>query len=561
MTRPPMYYTRRNKRKKHYRKTIRRGGQYNREDYLNDTDAIRQFREDFSVMISNTSVNARMIIDFFDNTPNQYLETRRHYLINTLIPVKTENNMYIPEFDKDAAQDYVPVMCLVIQRVSGIKDIISIVRTYKQKGGKLDLDSSVELVSVIDTAFEMKNFTLVNYLMTIPSVYVPYYITEYYKENELDPTYPPLLPPVPNIKEDYVLEPPAPPAPTVTRGKRKTPKKTPSETLDMNIKEPELGMKPLQLDSPLTKYSTEEEPAFWLSVFKPGELSDLRKGITDLIRNDLKIGSEPGTKQMSEMWSICKIVRDIIPKFNVPQEIPQPYTNETDLFVVPSVKDFAEYNIILCSTFLIYGILSYKLRKEDYRIVVKGGKGVQLALSKLAGIPPDFKYESEDIDLLILSKDGVEHNASRAETLASHIAYLVEWLLSVVFTNKISVLLPSESPRNKTIVKLSYVTNGFKQFSDISFEALSERVKPFFEDHIRIDRSTPFGKVKYISQSIDNIISEKMFFISEYSKLLKNPKISKHEKSEYERAINKFKRTIREIERATDTVKKQQLSR
>ena len=556
-----MYYTRRNKRKKHYRKTIRRGGQYNREDYLNDTDAIRQFREDFSVMISNTSVNARMIIDFFDNTPNQYLETRRHYLINTLIPVKTENNMYIPEFDKDAAQDYVPVMCLVIQRVSGIKDIISIVRTYKQKGGKLDLDSSVELVSVIDTAFEMKNFTLVNYLMTIPSVYVPYYITEYYKENELDPTYPPLLPPVPNIKEDYVLEPPAPPAPTVTRGKRKTPKKTPSETLDMNIKEPELGMKPLQLDSPLTKYSTEEEPAFWLSVFKPGELSDLRKGITDLIRNDLKIGSEPGTKQMSEMWSICKIVRDIIPKFNVPQEIPQPYTNETDLFVVPSVKDFAEYNIILCSTFLIYGILSYKLRKEDYRIVVKGGKGVQLALSKLAGIPPDFKYESEDIDLLILSKDGVEHNASRAETLASHIAYLVEWLLSVVFTNKISVLLPSESPRNKTIVKLSYVTNGFKQFSDISFEALSERVKPFFEDHIRIDRSTPFGKVKYISQSIDNIISEKMFFISEYSKLLKNPKISKHEKSEYERAINKFKRTIREIERATDTVKKQQLSR
>ena len=407
----------------------------------------------------------------------------------------------------------------------------------------------------------MKNFTLVNYLMTIPSVYVPYYITEYYKENELDPTYPPLLPPVPNIKEDYVLEPPAPPAPTVTRGKRKTPKKTPSETLDMNIKEPELGMKPLQLDSPLTKYSTEEEPAFWLSVFKPGELSDLRKGITDLIRNDLKIGSEPGTKQMSEMWSICKIVRDIIPKFNVPQEIPQPYTNETDLFVVPSVKDFAEYNIILCSTFLIYGILSYKLRKEDYRIVVKGGKGVQLALSKLAGIPPDFKYESEDIDILVLSKDGVEHNASRAKTLASHIAYLVEWLLSVVFTNKISVLLPSESPRNKTIVKLSYVTNGFKQFSDISFEALSERVKPFFEDHIRIDRSTPFGKVKYISQSIDNIISEKMFFISEYSKLLKNPKISKHEKSEYERAINKFKRTIREIERATDTVKKQQLSR
>jgi hypothetical protein len=542
-----------------YRKTIRRGGRYTEEEYRNDTKAIRRFREEFIKNILNEPVNVKKIIGFFDKTRNIYLETRRHNLFDTLIPVNKDNNVYVPVVDKEEAQDYVPVTCLIVQRVHDIKDIIKIVRAYRDHEGNLDLDSWFDYVSIIDTAFEMKNFVLINYLMTLkkPPIYVPYYVTEYYKENGLDPTYPPPLPPI--VKDDYELEPSIlPPAPPV---KRKTQKKSPSEIIQYtppmkSYDEPDSGKESsFQLDSPFTRYSPGEEPAFWLSVFKTGELFQLRRMLSERIDTDLRI--KVRDEKMSEMWGICSILQNIIPKFNVPQDIPKPYSDKSGLYVVPSVAEFSEYNIILCSTFLIYGILSYKLRMEDYRIIMKGGKGVQLALSKLTGVPHDFKYESEDIDILILSKDGVEHNASRAQTLASHIAYLIEWLLSDVFTNKISVLLPSDpNARNTSIVKLSYFSNGFKQFSDISFEALSESVKPFFENTIRIDKPTPFGKVKFIFQSTKKIISEKQFFISEYSKLLNNPMISKRDESEYKRIINKFERTIREIERATDTVKK-----
>jgi hypothetical protein len=223
--------------------------------------------------------------------------------------------------------------------------------------------------------------------------------------------------------------------------------------------------------------------------------------------------------------------------------------------------EFAKYNIILCATFLIYGIIANKMHHQEYNIIFKGGKGVQLALSKNQHVPPDFVYESEDIDILLTPKPGITYHAQYAKSLATHIAYLVKWLLNDIFSGQISVLLPDDTrAKTKTIVKLSYFMAGFKQFSDISFDELPETEKPFFEGTSMIKPKTKKiegldENAAFIFQPVDKIVDEKIYFICKYLHLMKT-ETQPLVREEYTRVITKFKRTVLEIARATvpDTV-------
>jgi hypothetical protein len=474
-----------------------------------------------------------------------------------------ENDKYIPVMDKEIAVDYVPLLCIVFQRVRDVEVLTQIIRQYTKNHGNLNLMSVYGKVSAIDTAFAENNIGLVHYLMSYKSLNVPEYIRE-----EVPPPPPPNktltsevpLPPLPPtpLHPLHPLPPtplhPLPPTPKSPSPKAPSPK-SPSPKPRTPLLPPML----VYMDSLMTEYAPNEEPAFWLPLFPDGGLTKLRNHLTKIIAEDIQIESNEN-KHMKQMWGICKRVQDIIPKFAVPQDIPKPfYEARTNLYKAVYLEEFAQYNIILCSTFLIYGIIANKMNmyNQDYSIIFKGGKGVQLALSKVHGVPPDFQYESEDIDILLTPKSGVTYNPLHAKILASNIAFLVKWLLSNVFRDQISVLLPSnKNAKTKTIVKLSYFMAGFKQFSDISFDELMESEKPFFEGTSMIKpKSKKIEGLEedaaFIFQPVDKIVDEKIHFICKYLHLLNTERLEEYVREDYIRVIQKFKRTVVEISHAT----------
>ena len=132
----------------------------------------------------------------------------------------------------------------------------------------------------------------------------------------------------------------------------------------------------------------------------------------------------------------------------------------------------------------------------------------------------------------------------------------MKWLLSDVFPTQISVLLPTDKrARTKTIVKLSYYMAGFKQFSDISFDELPEKEKPFFEGTTMLKSKKIEGLdeiAAFIFQPVDKIVDEKIHFICKYLHLLETQSsLDKYTREEYTRVIQKFKRTVLAIARAT----------
>lgn len=546
-----MSYTRRSRKSSYGRNTLRRGGEFS------EMTTVNKFRRAFIRVVSSDNIDQDQIVGLFKRVK---LEKMNRYLVNVLIPVIIENDKYVPVLDKEIAVDYVPLLCIVFQRIRDVNVLQHIIRQYTKHHGNLNLISLYGKVSAIDTAFAEKNMELVKYLMSYTSLVVPEYIREQIPVSQPLPLPAPL--PLPSQPSPKVIStiPPRPPSPKVISTKAISPKVMMPPSPPKVPPPPVLPQKLLYMDSPVTEYAPNEEPAFWLPLFPEGDLTKLRNNLTQIISEDVQI--EAANQYMTQMWGICKRVRDIIPKFAVPQDIPKPFYEErTGVYKAVSVKEFAQYNIILCATFLIYGIIANKMNthNQDYSIIFKGGKGVQLALSNVKGVPSEFQYESEDIDILLMPKSGVTHNPHHAQALASNIAFLVKWLLSNTFQNQISVLLPTDKrAKTKTIVKLSYFMARFKQFSDISFDELLESEKMFFEGTSMMKPKTKTKKIDgldenaaFIFQPVDKIVDEKIHFICKYLHLLKTERLEKYVHEDYIRVINKFKRTVIEISRAT----------
>jgi hypothetical protein len=532
------------------RTTLRRGGEFS------EIVSVNQFRQDFIRIISRDPINVNQLIRLFRNVR---LPIMRSELINVRIPVVVDNdNKYVPTVDKNEATDFVPLLCIVFQRVRDMDSLRQIIRAYTRHNGDLNLKNTSGEVAAIDVAFAENNIELVKYLMT-REVVVPDYIRE---QVTITPVQKKDMLPMPTkthrkktVKKTPPVSPPRPPS--------KSPKKSPNKSPNKTVKTPPTPPQKKTLvytDIPETEYNPNEIPEFWHLLFPKDSLIKLRDSLTQTITEDIKI--KPENERMSQMWGICKRVQDIIPRFTVPQDVPKPFYDERErVLKAPSPFEFAKYNIILCATFLIYGIIANKMHNQDYNIIFKGGKGVQLALSKNQQVPPEFVYESEDIDILLTPKPGVTYHPQNAESLATHIAYLVKWLLNDIFSGQISVLLPNDKrARTKTIVKLSYFMAGFKQFSDISFDELPEREKPFFEGTSMIKPKTKKiegldENAAFIFQPVDKIVDEKIYFICKYLHLMKT-ETQQSVREEYTRVITKFKRTILEIARATvpDTV-------
>ena len=207
--------------------------------------------------------------------------------------------------------------------------------------------------------------------------------------------------------------------------------------------EPEVPIIKLQLPTelpPNNDYDLDVEPEFWKPIFGENEMFIIRQKINEMMRADSNISIN--NKEVSDLWSVCKINKSIINSYYVETKN-EPYSSFGTFFSDLDI-DFSHYNIILCAALIVYGILSKKMVGQDYKLIFKGGKAIQLELSR---IPETSVYKTEDIDILLLPDKNVVYNEMNAKNLAGHIAYLIRWFLNTPET-QFSISVQTPNPEN-----------------------------------------------------------------------------------------------------------------
>lgn len=208
---------------------------------------------------------------------------------------------------------------------------------------------------------------------------------------------------------------------------------------------------------------------------------------------------------------------------------------------------------------------------QDYKLIFKGGKAIQLVLAEIQNLS---EYKSEDIDVLIIPDKNIQYDELNIKNLAGHLAYLIRWFLNIPSTDyKISVQPPNpaNTRANPYIFKLSYIkslkkrdfrtqtlVDDFKQFSDIDFKELPRHIIPYFQDdskeyNFEISLSDTKQKLMFRCPNLGALLNEKIYYYAKYSEfkqlLQKGQPIQDIEYNtltipDCDRFLEKFKRAI-----------------
>ena len=193
---------------------------------------------------------------------------------------------------------------------------------------------------------------------------------------------------------------------------------------------------------------------------------------------------------------------------------------------------------------------------QDYEIICKGGKAVQLVLSELNILE---EYNSEDIDILVYPKN-IPYNENNIKNLAGHITFLVKWLLEIPETNfKFSIQQPTNEKKNvKTnpyIYKLSQIMNGYNPIMDVDFREKQLINNPNADDFSKYLFNIPQLKqdILFICPSILSMINDKIYYYIKYYIFkinlyngfqINEPGYENIQIEECERMLRKFKKSI-----------------
>ena len=533
-----------------------------------------EIRDNFRTMFIYALNNIKKAVDKNDtNALNKSVDElvasfkKNQAGINSLILI-ANNNIPIDKKNYKLAitpvVGIVPTLSVLFHHVQDNDARKKLINAFTRNKGNINLQSVKGNITALSTAIELKDPVLVDYLVTMKHA-DPNILSEDDKR-EMDSLLATLNPePVQNVEPEQApnVEPLEP-----TQNVELTTNVEPLEP-EQNVEQPIIKLVlPSELPPPLIGYDINEQPLFWKPLFNKSEneMFELREKILSMVKQDKTIGFSNSV--LANMWSICKIVQTMIPNYHVPTSN-TPYTLSGAMYSdLPA--NFSNYNIILCAALLVYGIISDKMKGQDFDLIFKGGKAVQLVLSQIPNID---QYISEDIDILVMPKNDVEYNRDIIKNLSSHIGYLIKWFLNLSEPKvNLSVLLP-ETPENQhgnpNIVKLSYVKivkrfnrikkimdDDYKAFSDIDFKELPENIKPYF----RITRPYPFyveelnQNLLFICPNIGAMIDEKIYYYAKYTKFLgileENKKITEEvgydrlNIAECKRMLDKFKRSI-----------------
>jgi len=421
--------------------------------------------------------------------------------INTLVPV-TNNTIPILKEQNSRSTPilrFVPPLVVLFKNIRDVNVLARLTTLFLFNSGNINLTSSKDDITVLSTAVELQNKELVSLVMknggeiNVLTVEQRNNMTSLMREEE-------------NVvavdNNDIILV--------------EEPVEKPVIKLDLSLALPEAD-----------GYAPGVEPDFWKPIFTEGALTKIRHTLFNMMRSDANIPIS--NSQASDVWSACKIIQRIIPT-NYVETTNKPYYSFNAINRDIDV-DFSHYNIVLCTALLVFGVISNKMIGQDYSILFKGGKAIQLELANIPDTPP---YETEDIDIIIIPNKEVIFNKVYVETLAGHIAYLVKWVLNQPeeqFAISVQSPNPANSRANPFLFKLSYIktfkkpdykqkklVEDYKQFSDIDFREMPSDVKDYFEK----TNEYPFyieeigEQVLFKCPNIGALLDEKIFYLIKY---------------------------------------------
>jgi hypothetical protein len=490
-------------KKNKYTKTIKKhkytkgGGEKEKKDKIIKENFRNMFMKSFkklkeSIKNDNTQ-QLNMAIDSFKNgfKSNQIG-------INTLIPV-TNNTIPINKQNNSQTTPIIGFVPLLVIIFDNIDDLITrkvLIKSFIQNKGNINLKSYNKNITALSSAIKLKDIALIKFLL----------------ENGAD---------IKVLTDDQ------------------------KDSLDIIIKEEEVEkitektpIKPiikLELQTELPSesgYDPLSEPAFWKPIFSENEMLSVRQKINEMMNAD---GNIPiVNREINEIWSVCKINKTIIPTYFTPTKN-EPYESFGTYFSDQDI-DFSHFNIVLCSALIVFGIISNKMIGQDYKIIFKGGKAIQLVL---AGMPETSVYKTEDIDILLLPDSNIPYDEKKVKNLAGHLSYLIRWFLNTPETQyKVSVQAPNPENKkaNQFIYKLSYVKviqkrdyrkqimiDDFKQFSDIDFKDVPQNIKNYFEKSIEFKFyiNELNETILFRCPNIGSLLDEKIYYYAKYSEFKK----------------------------------------
>ena len=432
--------------------------------------------------------------------------------INTLIPVNKDGDpvdKYSPSY---GLERLVPPLVVIFNKIRDMKIRSTLLNTFISNGADINLTNYVKDITVLSDAIRLRDKTLIELLLE-KGVDINKLSEE--QRNEMNEIMKETEEPV--IQEEPVIEEPV--------------------RIEDPVNMPVISSKPfIKLTIPMELpseqgYNPDVEPDFWTPIFEEDEMFAIRKLINDIMIADGSISIT--NNEVSSLWSICEIVKSIIPTFFTPTKN-EPYTL-FDLYQKDTDVDFKNFNIVLCSTLIIFGIISYKMIGQDYKLIFKGGKAIQLVLAE---IPNLSEYKSEDIDVLIMPDKNIQYDELNIKKLAGHLAHLIRWFLNIPSAEyKISVQSPNpaNTRANPHIFKLSYIkslkkrdfrtqtlVDDFKQFSDIDFKELPRHIIPYFQDdskeyNFEISLSDTKQKLMFRCPNLGALLNEKIYYYAKYS--------------------------------------------
>ena len=452
--------------------------------------------------------------------------------IDTFQPIDKTN--YSLEESSNIA--LLPCLVIIYENIPDTKIRKKLTEAFVKNGGNINLKSSKQNITALSDAIKLKDKSLIQFLKNKDIGASEETLTED-QLSEMNSILTQQLTQVP----DEIVEP-------IT------------EVTEPILIEPEIPTTKLIIPTELptdSGYPLDIEPEFWIPLFGLNNMFALREKLHSMMINDAGIKMD-GTK-ITDIWSVCKIIQNLIPTYFVPNEN-KPYRPQGEYGPIffESPADFTQYNIVLCATLLVFGIISQKMKQQDYELIFKGGKAIQLVLSHIPGIT---MYESEDIDILLMPNEGVIYDEINVKNLSGHIAYLVNWFLTITtpVSIKISVLAPNPNNKraNPFIYKLSYTKQytGFKAISDIDFREIPEMIKPYFERSVdyQFTISELDEKITFKCPDIGSLLDEKLYYYIKYvtfkdllskKQQITEPGYETLTIAECNRLLDKFKRAI-----------------
>ena len=252
----------------------------------------------------------------------------------------------------------------------------------------------------------------------------------------------------------------------------------------------------LNLDLPCIEFSY----LFWSPLFLEDEINQL-KTLINTNENDLET-----------------IISTIMPSYKISETFNK-YIN----IYYKDIK-YRSTDDINKSKSILAGILTYKfmITNQDYYIIIKGGKAIQLLLSKKTSI----KFDSNDIDILLVPINGT-YDYNKLKNLSRQISLLIKWIFNVSNNDfdKLNYIqiLPFVNQAYPYIDKISYKNQPenyeskyFTALVDIDYGPVYNNI--FYEDlDITNYEHDFFGKIVFRYQNINSLFFEKLYYLNFYA--------------------------------------------